>query len=114
LQGGKNNFLTDHAKGGGRISNRLRLLYVQALYALRGAFKAGAADQALEKLLSCFQIRLLGFQVPYVVKAWPEGNTAHLSAESATYCRIFTEGILGIVPTGFQAFSMRPFAFGME
>lgn len=78
------------------------------LYAFRGAFKAGAADNALEKLQSFSQTRLLGFHVPYVVEAWPEGNMAHLSAESALYCRIFTEGMLGIVPTGFQFFTMRP------
>lgn len=85
------------------------------LYAFRGAFKAGAADQALEKLLSYSQTRLLGFHVPYVVEAWPEGNMAHLSAESALYCRIFTEGMLGIVPTGFQAFVLHQApVFGME
>ena len=78
------------------------------LYAFRGAFKAGGADQALEKLRSYSKTRLLGFHVPYVVEAWPEGNMAHLSAESALYCRIFTEGMLGIVPTGFESFSMRP------
>ncbi len=78
------------------------------LYAFRGAFKAGAANRALEKLHAYSQTRLLGFHVPYVVEAWPEGNMAHLSAESALYCRIFTEGILGIVPTGFHSFEMTP------
>jgi hypothetical protein len=78
------------------------------LYAFRGAFKAGAANRALEKLHSYSQTRLLGFHVPYVVEAWPEGNMAHLSAESALYCRIFTEGILGIVPTGFKSFELTP------
>lgn len=78
------------------------------LYAFRGAFKAGAANRALEKLDAFSKTRLLGFHVPYVVEAWPEGNMAHLSAESALYCRIFTEGILGIVPTGFHRFQMTP------
>ena len=78
------------------------------LYAFRGAFKAGAANRALEKLHIFSQTRLLGFHVPYVVEAWPEGNMAHLSAESALYCRIFTEGILGIVPTGFHSFKVTP------
>ena len=78
------------------------------LYAFRGAFKAGAANRALEKLQTFSTTRLLGFHVPYVVEAWPEGNMAHLSAESALYCRIFTEGILGIVPTGFNSFEMTP------
>jgi len=78
------------------------------LYAFRAAFKAGAANRALEKLHVYSKNRLLGFHVPYVVEAWPEGNLAHLSAESALYCRIFTEGILGIVPTGFKSFELTP------
>jgi len=78
------------------------------LYAFRGAFKAGASDRALEKIQAFSKTRLLGFHVHYVVEAWPEGNMAHLSAESALYCRIFTEGILGIVPTGFKSFEMTP------
>lgn len=78
------------------------------LYAFRGAFKSGAADKALQKLKSFTQTRLLGFHVPYVVEAWPEGNMAHLSAESALYCRIFTEGILGLEATSFNSFSLKP------
>lgn len=78
------------------------------LYAFRGAFKAGAADRALEKLSVYSQTRLLGFHVPYAVEAWPEGSMAHLSAESALYARIFTEGILGLEPMGFSSFSIKP------
>jgi len=78
------------------------------LYAFRGAFKAGAADQALEKLQSFSKTRLTGFHVPYVVEAWPENNMAHVSAESALYCRVFTEGILGLQPKGFHSFSLQP------
>jgi hypothetical protein len=78
------------------------------LYAFRGAFKAGAANRTLQKLRAYSGTRLLGFHVPYVVEAWPEGNMAHLSAESALYCRIFTEGVLGITPTGFRSFEMSP------
>jgi hypothetical protein len=78
------------------------------LYAFKGAFKAGAADKALEKLTAYSKTRLTGFRVPYVVEAWPENGMAHLSAESALYCRIFTEGILGIEPTGFQNFTLKP------
>ena len=78
------------------------------LYAFRGAFKAGAANRAEEKLHAYSQTRLLGFHVPYVVEAWPEGNMAHLSAESALYCRIFTEGVLGIFATGFKSFELTP------
>jgi hypothetical protein len=78
------------------------------LYAFRGAFKAGAADQALERLIAYSKTRLIGFRVPYVVEAWPENGMAHLSAESALYCRIFTEGLLGLEPIGFDSFSLNP------
>jgi len=33
---------------------------------------------------------------------------AHLSAESGLYCRIFTEGLFGILPTGFRSFRLQP------
>jgi hypothetical protein len=79
-----------------------------SLYAFRGAFKAGASDRALERLTSYSTTRLTGFRVPYAVEAWPENGMAHLSAESALYCRIFTEGILGLEPTGFSSFTLRP------
>jgi hypothetical protein len=78
------------------------------LYAFRGAFKAGAADRALDRLRSYSTTRLTGFRVPYAVEAWPENGMAHLSAESALYCRIFTEGLLGLEPTGFDSFLIRP------
>ncbi len=78
------------------------------LYAFRGAFKAGAADRALERLLSYSKTRLTGFRVPYVVEAWPENGMVHLSAESALYCRIFTEGLLGMEPTSFNTFLLQP------
>jgi len=79
-----------------------------SLYAFRGAFKAGAADRALTRLTSYSTTRLTGFRVPYAVEAWPENGMAHLAAESALYCRIFTEGLLGLEPTGFHSFSLRP------
>ena len=31
-----------------------------------------------------------------------------MSAESALYCRIFTEGIFGMDPTGFGKFAVNP------
>ncbi len=78
------------------------------LYALRGTFLAGATDVSLEKLLAFSKERLLGSRVPYVVEAFPEGNMAHLSAESGLYCRVFTEGMFGIIPTGFSSFTLQP------
>ena len=78
------------------------------LYALRGTFLAGATEQSLEKLTAFSKKRLLGNHVPYVVEAYPEGDMAHLSAESALYCRVFTEGMFGIRPTGLKSFTCVP------
>ncbi|TXF87623.1 six-hairpin glycosidase-like protein [Neolewinella aurantiaca] len=78
------------------------------LYALRGAFIAGGVQRAHERLLQYSQERLLGERVPYAVEAYPEGNMAHLSAESGLYCRVFTEGLFGILPTGFRSFRLQP------
>lgn len=78
------------------------------LYALRGVLAAGETETALAHLLAYTERRLLGDHVPYAVEAWPEGGQAHLSAESALYCRIFTEGLFGIEPTGLRAFRCRP------
>lgn len=78
-----------------------------ALYAFRGIFSAGYADSAIPHLLDYSRERLLGEHVPYPIEAYPEYNQSHLSAESALYCRIFTEGVFGIVPTGFDSFTMK-------
>jgi len=76
--------------------------------ALRGTLIAGETEVSLNKLLAFSKKRLIGDHVPYVVEAYPEGNMAHLSAESALYCRVFTEGLFGILPTGFDSFKMTP------
>lgn len=78
------------------------------LYALRGTFKAGAIEQSLSKLEAFSNKRLLGDHVPYVIEAFPENNMRHLSAESALYCRIFIEGLLGFEQTGFRSFVFKP------
>jgi hypothetical protein len=78
------------------------------LYGLRGAFAAGEKAKAYDFLKYYSQRRLLGEHVPYAVEAYPEGNQRHLSAESGLYCRIFTEGILGIRPVGFNSFNITP------
>ncbi|MBC8143349.1 MAG: hypothetical protein H7Y38_18130, partial [Armatimonadetes bacterium] len=78
------------------------------LYGLRGAFIAGATEPAYSHLLSYSRRRLLGDHVPYPVEAYPENAQAHLSAESALYCRVILEGLLGICPTGFNSFAMTP------
>jgi hypothetical protein len=78
------------------------------LYGLRGVFAAGATGKGLKYLTDYSNRRLLGDHVPYAVEAWPEGNQRHLSAESALYCRVITEGIFGFRPTGLNSFSITP------
>lgn len=78
------------------------------LYALRGVFAVGATELGLEKLRFLSEARLLGDHVPYPIEAWPEGSQRHLSAESALYCRVYTEGLFGVRPTGFHSFRMTP------
>lgn len=78
------------------------------LYALRGVFAAGETRRGLEYLRYYSGRRLLGEHVPYPVEAYPEGGQRHLSAESGLYCRIFTEGIFGLRPTGLTGFTLTP------
>ncbi|MCR8556253.1 hypothetical protein KXD93_01285 [Mucilaginibacter sp. BJC16-A38] len=78
------------------------------LYALRGVLQAGATETAMTFLKYYSRRRLLGEHVPYPVEAYPEGNQRQLSAESGLYCRIFTEGLFGIRPTGFNSFNCTP------
>ena len=78
------------------------------LYALRGLFYVGETLKAADLLVRYTKERLLGFHPPYPIEAFPEGNSAQLSAESALYLRIFTEGILGYRPTGFDTFEIKP------
>ncbi|NPA35217.1 MAG: hypothetical protein GXO47_00030 [Chlorobi bacterium] len=78
------------------------------LYAFRGIFKAGETDRGMKYFEYYSRKRLLGNHVPYAVEAWPEGNQRHLSAESGLYCRVITEGLFDITPTGFRTFTMTP------
>ncbi len=78
------------------------------LYALRGVFECGATTEGIDYLSYYSNQRLLGEHVPYAIEAWPEGNQRHLSAESGLYCRIITEGMFGIRPTGLRSFTFTP------
>jgi len=78
------------------------------LYALRGVFAAGDTKGGLRYLHYYSNRRLLGEHVPYPVEAYPEGGQRHLSAESGLYCRIYTEGLFGIRPTGLNSFTVTP------
>lgn len=78
------------------------------LYALRGVLQAGETEKAMDFIRYYSRRRLLGDHVPYPVEAYPEGNQRHLSAESGLYCRIFTEGLFGMRPVGFNSFDCTP------
>lgn len=78
------------------------------LYALRGILNAGYSDRVYGFLRHYVRTRLLSEHVPYPVEAYPEGNMRHLSAESALFCRVITEGFFGIVPRGFRSFELHP------
>ena len=78
------------------------------LYALRGVYACGETEKATDYLRFYSSQRLLGEHVPYAIEAWPEGNQRHLSAESGLYCRIITEGMFGIRPTGLNSFVFTP------
>lgn len=78
------------------------------LYALRGILAAGEVEKGMDFLERYSRRRLLGDHVPYAIEAWPEGEQRHLSAESGLYCRIFTEGLFGIRPTGLRSFELTP------
>ncbi|MDD6203722.1 MAG: hypothetical protein PUC05_01840 [Firmicutes bacterium] len=78
------------------------------LYALRGILNAGHSDEVYGFLQHYVNKRLLSEHVPYAVEAYPEGNQRHLSAESALFARVITEGMLGFVPRGFRSFDLRP------
>lgn len=78
------------------------------LYALRGVYACGETEKATNYLKFYSAQRLLGEHVPYAIEAWPEGDQRHLSAESGLYCRVITEGMFGIRPTGFKSFTLTP------
>ena len=74
------------------------------LHAFKGFFAAGLVDASLPKFLEYTRNRLLGEHVPYAIEQWPFRRGAHLAAEGALYCRVFTEGLFGLVPTGLGTF----------
>ena len=81
-----------------------------ALYYIASCFRSGEIERAFSKLKEISEKRLLGERVPYVVEAYPEYNMRHLSAESALYCRIITDGLLNITfnKEGYSVNSILP------
>lgn len=78
------------------------------LYGLKALFLAGQGERAMEPLLRYCRKRLLCDRVPYAVEAYPEGAKRQLSAESALFVRVITEGILAIRPESLNSFSFIP------
>ncbi|MDR1414215.1 MAG: hypothetical protein LBI96_00235 [Odoribacteraceae bacterium] len=78
------------------------------LYALRGVYAAGDTGEATRHLLRYTRQRLLGDHAPYAVESGPGGDRRQLSAESALYARVITEGLFGIRPTGLSSFTVSP------
>jgi hypothetical protein len=78
------------------------------LYGLHGVLQAGETATGMRYLQAYTHRRLLGDHVPYPVESWPEGDQRHLSSESALYCRIYTEGLFGILPSGLDRFRCTP------
>lgn len=78
------------------------------LYAFRGILNAGESDRVYPFMRRYVLRRLLGPHVPYAVEAYPEGNQRHLSAESALFARVITEGLCGITPVGLHTLSLQP------
>lgn len=78
------------------------------LYALRGVLLSGEAQKGADALLDYCKNRLLGCHSPYPFEAYPEGNRAHLAAESILFCRAVTEGLFGLKPVGFCQLRIKP------
>jgi hypothetical protein len=64
--------------------------------------RAGAARY----LIAYSHGRLLGEHVPYAVETGKQGS--QLSSESGLYCRIFIDGLFGVLPTGLDRFACTP------
>ena len=72
------------------------------LFALRGTLLAGKADIGTEQTVNYCKNRLLGSHCPYPFEAYPEGNRAHLAAESLLFARVVTEGLFGLRAVGLN------------
>lgn len=78
------------------------------LFALRGVLLAGKADVGIKETVNYCRNRLLGSHCPYPFEAYPEGNRAHLAAESLLFARIITEGLFGLKAIGLNKLRIKP------
>lgn len=78
------------------------------LFALRGTFLASQAEKGMKETVNYCKNRLLGSHSPYPYEAYPEGNRAHLAAESLLFARIITEGLFGLRAVGLNKLRIKP------
>ena len=78
------------------------------LFALRGTFLASKAEKGMKETINYCKNRLLGSHSPYPYEAYPEGNRAHLAAESLLFARVITEGLFGLRATGLNKLRIKP------
>ncbi len=78
------------------------------LFALRGTFLAGKAEKGIKETVNYCKNRLLGSHAPYSYEAYPEGNRAHLAAESLLFARVVTEGLFGLRAVGMNKLRIKP------
>lgn len=78
------------------------------LFALRGTFLAGMAEDGIRETVNYCRNRLLGSHCPYPYEAYPEGNRAHLAAESILFARVITEGMFGLRAVGLNKLRIKP------
>jgi hypothetical protein len=75
----------------------------ETYYALRVLFKAGHTEEALEMTQRAVKAQVFGKQGPY-----PDEDAIDMLCPGSLYPRVFTEGMLGIVPTGLKSFTCTP------
>jgi hypothetical protein len=75
----------------------------ETYYALRVLFKAGRTETALDLTRRVVKAHIFGPAGPY-----PDEDAIDMLCPGSLYPRVFTEGMFGIVPTGFDSFTCTP------
>lgn len=119
-QGTKEALLSDKLWTGNAIyteEGNITIWDRSTLYSIRGLFKVGYIDEAINCLLEYSKERLVRERTPYAVEAirsddgrgWlGESMKSHLSAESCVLCLAVTDGLFGIEGTGLRSFKFMP------
>ncbi len=75
----------------------------ETYYALRVLFKAGRTEEALDLTRRVAKAQIFGSKGPY-----PDEDAIDMLCPGSLFLRVFTEGVFGIVPTGFDSFECTP------